>query len=1264
MTHPVERSWQGFLVSSMQSLANADDTSDALRRFLGEICRHLSASHCAIVTGTDHGLIVLEESPSERSIDLDGIDSDGIWTGGDPVQDAVVYPCPGYLALVLQRPETGGLVPLALVMQGVGRLDATGVADLQASAALVRLAHAQLTGKQHGLMPVSPRPAGDADLPGGTGPESADREALRGAIDRLTAAQALSVEIINDLMGARHVELDAVVTSALARMGRFCGSDRTYLFRDTSETTISNTHEWCAPGIEPMIGLLQEQPREIAEPWYEAFSHDAHIYIADVGALDPEDDIRKVLEMQGIRSLLAVPLRHDGQIFGFVGYDAVRSYRSFLKGEIHLIRSVANVMATMLVQRDAQLRLATIRAEQDLQRRRLHSTLSVIPDILLELDSDLRITGFHANQSIERQLDLNALIGRSVAEDFPADITAIAAGIRNDLESREVAQGYTLAFPANGTTRHYSVAAARRPQDRSNIPPGYIAILRDVSEQHAQRREIERLSKIARNTTNLVITTDPDGGVEWVNPAFEERTGYKLSEIRGRKPGSFLQCPETDQATVRRIGAALRQQRPITCELLNATKTGEKYWISMAIQPIHDARGALQGFMSVQTDITINRLHAQELELALASEKAARAQLKSAVDIMQDALILFDADQKLVICNERYRALYPELADMLQPGFELRDILAEGVMKGVFGKAHDDKDAWLERQLAKARLKSSQNRLRSISGRWYHETQKATPDGGRICILTDVTEWKDAERRALADRARAMDASRDGIVLATADGRINYANTAAVEIFGRDTAEQMIGLDWLGLIFGGDESGAAAQANAALEAGGFWQGQSYLGLSGGEPVEIETSATRNADQSILCIFRDISEKRRDEIERERIREELTLARRREEIGHIAAGLTHDFNNVLSVVSGAASMIGEAGDLDMARSLAGRISEASEQASGLLRRMLSLGKSETRHELLDLRRPLRDAEALVRPGLRAPVSLSVDLPDQPVMTFADSTSVVQMVLNLIINSRDALTARPGGQAAGTIALSLGLAEPAELDRAFDVGETVTDTPYARIIVEDDGPGMDDAIRASIFDAYFSTKGDKGTGLGVPIVASAVLEHGGALALDTAPGKGARFTILWPIEPPGTGLSPTGTTASAQAWAGEGVLVYSSSPDGLAGLATLLEQAGALTLPCRTLTEVAEMLAEEASWDAVVLDLGGVSGIGAAQAALGTLRAEVPVVGVIDAAGQDMPEAHGRLWLCRGPVGRPGFLSDLHACKSAAAAGAAEALLSQS
>lgn len=795
------------------------------------------------------------------------------------------------------------------------------------------------------------------------------------ALSRLTDAQALSLQVINELLTVPPGGLDAAIDVALARLGAFSGSDRTYIFQQSAPQTMDNTHEWCAPGIDPMIEMLQDVPMELAEPWWRAFEREGLVYIADVLELEPDDPLRLALEPQGIRSLLAVPLREDGRLVGFMGYDSVAGVRSFLRGEIYLLQSVANIISTLLTRRRIEADMAEARRLQDLERARMKATLSALPDVVLEVDADLRVVAMHASDRVNQPVPAELLVGLPLAQVFPPHVMAVAHEIRDALDRDGIALNRRCHFAFGGQVLWYTISAARRPAETLDGRPGYVVILRDVTERRAQMAEIERLGQIVRNTTNLVITTDARGRIEWVNPAFEARTGYSLAEARGFKPGELLQCPETDRETVIRIAAAQSAGRPITAELLNRTRSGERYWVEVNIQPIHDADGQLTGFMSVQTETTQRHDYTERLQSALSAEATARARLNAAVDIMQDGFVLFDADQRLVLFNERFRALFPGIVGRIGPRAQYREVLQAGIDNGHLARKEADPQAWIERQLIEFRLRRRASGMMRQNGRWLHFSQMPTPDGGRIVLFSDVTDLKDAEQRALSDRARAMDASHEGFALISSQGTLLYANAAARRMLAIPGTEDVIGRHWLDTMRPGAGTREIGSAVRKLDDEGVWSGQLQLTSLDNRTVDVEISAARNADGSVLCILRDISERLRAEAEREKLREDLSLASRRADLSLLAMGLTHDFNNLLAAISAAASLIEEDG-APSTRALAETIGDAVDQASGLVRRLMSLGRKSGGKASIDLRHPLQDAAKLVEAGLRPPVRLDL------------------------------------------------------------------------------------------------------------------------------------------------------------------------------------------------------------------------------------------------------------------------------------------------
>ena len=186
-------------------------------------------------------------------------------------------------------------------------------------------------------------------------------------------AQAVFAEVLRALIRASPDEADAAVTAALSRLGRFASADRTYVFLRRPDGRLDNSHKWCAPGTSPMRGKRLDLPPELAAPWLAAFARAEAVHVPDVRKLPQSSDLRALLEMQQIRSILVTPLVAPGAFeggaawTGFIGFDSVRGLRRFGAGELRLLGAVADAVA-------AVLRHAKSQAEVTAAQRALQAT--------------------------------------------------------------------------------------------------------------------------------------------------------------------------------------------------------------------------------------------------------------------------------------------------------------------------------------------------------------------------------------------------------------------------------------------------------------------------------------------------------------------------------------------------------------------------------------------------------------------------------------------------------------------------------------------------------------------------------------------------------------------------------------------------------------------------------------------------------------------------------------------------------------------------
>jgi two-component system, cell cycle sensor histidine kinase and response regulator CckA len=259
----------------------------------------------------------------------------------------------------------------------------------------------------------------------------------------------------------------------------------------------------------------------------------------------------------------------------------------------------------------------------------------------------------------------------------------------------------------------------------------------------------------------------------------------------------------------------------------------------------------------------------------------------------------------------------------------------------------------------------------------------------------------------------------------------------------------------------------------------------------------------------LAVLEDVTERRRAERERQRTERSLLEAQRMESVGRLAGGVSHDFNNLLSVIVGNAELLesGLAPD-DPARDLVREILDAAGRGSGLTRKLLAFDRLQVvEPRLLSLDVVVRELERMLRRVLGEDIYLDVECELGLGRVMADPGQVEQALMNLVVNARDAMP--DGGR------MSIRVDSTRVEGRLSCCSEPVAAGPYVRIAVADVGEGMSPEVIGRAFEPFFTTKeAGKGTGLGLAAVRDIVHQYGGHVVVESAPGRGTTVSILLP------------------------------------------------------------------------------------------------------------------------------------------------------
>jgi PAS domain S-box-containing protein len=478
---------------------------------------------------------------------------------------------------------------------------------------------------------------------------------------------------------------------------------------------------------------------------------------------------------------------------------------------------------------------------------------------------------------------------------------------------------------------------------------------------------------------------------------------------------------------------------------------------------------------------------------------------------------------------------------------------------------------------------------------WPSEGDDSGEPAGFAAIIRDVSARKlgEAERAAtearLARQVAAVEASDDGIAITGADGDFIFVNQAHAAMFGFDKPEALIGQPWSVLYDAEEADRIAEEAMPILFEQGQWRGETKGRKRDGSVIEQEIALSLSPENGIVCVTRDVGDRRAMEREKARLREQLMHAQRQEVVGQLAGGIAHDFNNLITAISGTAELLRNLED-ERVLHHAMRIQSAAATAARLVEKILTLGRRVQHPKLVDLSRMVRDVRDLVAPSLTDPLHrIELALPTGPIMMLTDDTELNQVLLNLVLNARDSLRL----EEAGRIRLEVLLGEGREPEGKLVIG-TLPTVPSVTIRVSDTGCGIEPGEIGKVFEPYFTRKGDAGTGLGLAVVAGIIAGNHGALTIQSWPSVGTIFEVWWPLQ---THHGDTAAPGEGQnlnsSLAGKTVLVVDDNPAVIDTLVAMLEEVGAEVGPCLDPRDAVTAIKDDAKegaamWDLVITD----------------------------------------------------------------------------
>ncbi len=558
-----------------------------------------------------------------------------------------------------------------------------------------------------------------------------------------------------------------------------------------------------------------------------------------------------------------------------------------------------------------------------------------------------------------------------------------------------------------------------------------------------------------------------------------------------------------------------------------------------------------------------NRQLRQSVRQKTAALQASQAYVQDVLDYSQDAVFVHDADTgEILDVNRRMGELYGCTREQA-----LRASIST-LSQGESPYGPNEAMAWL----VKARREGPQTfpwRARRLDGQlfWVEVSVRFTVIGGQkrfVVVARDISERRRAEEEQERNRQTYLDiyhSVSEAIYIHDRQGVFIDVNRGAELMYGY-TREELIGKTPVDVgAPGRNDMAVVVRAMEEVTRTGKPQQFEFWGRRKNGEVflkDVIINAGRYFGREVfITTARDITAHRRAEEERQRLQEQLAQSHKMESIGRVAGGVAHDFNNMLGVIIGRADLAMEQlGPDHPVHADLQEIARSARRSADLTRQLLAFARKQpVAPRVLDL----NEAVGGTLKMLRRLIGEQVELDWRPAAGLwpvcVDPVQVDQVLANLCVNARDALP-RGGRVVIETANQEVSAATAAERGGVVAGG-------YVRLVVSDNGCGMEADVLPHIFEPFYTTKAvGQGTGLGLATVYGIVSQNGGCIRATSEPGRGTRFEILLPrtagepapAAPGGTGRAPQRAEPAAR------ILLVEDEPALLDLCRVVLEQAG--------------------------------------------------------------------------------------------------------
>ncbi len=742
-----------------------------------------------------------------------------------------------------------------------------------------------------------------------------------------------------------------------------------------------------------------------------------------------------------------------------------------------------------------------------------------------------------------------------------------------------------------------------------------------VKVEETLRNSVEQFRQVFEKGPVGMMLVTLSGDIIKVNSAFCSMVGYAESELRKVTIDGITYPEDVGKDIERQAMLAAGEITSYRTEKRFLTQRGDVIWGLVTASMVREPNGSALYGVRIIEDITARKRGEDELEKSLSV-------LRATLEATTDAILVVDENRRVLNYNQRMVSMWKipreviielnetTIIDFIQGQLENRERFKETVAAAYTQPEVESYDIL---RLLDMRVVELYSRPQRISGKTR----------GRVWSFRDVTVrvHSEEERRASEERYRDLfEETKDAVFISTPDGRFVDINSAGVELFGYGSKEELLNIDIAQDLYA-DPAEREGASRILAEKGYIKDHLTHAKKKDGKPlIVLETTTAMRDQHGKVVMYRGIL---RDITEQQHLEDQLRQSQRLESVGTLAGGVAHDFNNILSIALGYLTRLENPDDHpDIRVRTIESIRKALGRGAGLVQQLLTFArKTSGAAEAVQVNDVVLELSSLLAETFPATIRFDLNLAESLPLLLADPSQFQQALMNLCINSRDAMLEPGEGRATGgTLKIVTASVQGKTLRPRFP---GASEDRYVLVRVADNGVGMDEGTKSRIFEPFFTTKPPgKGTGIGLSVVYGIVDSHQGFIDVDTKPGQGASISLYFPVLPVPMPVAPGKEVIEPVRGSGETVLLVEDEEMLLDLLQVFLEENGYRVLVARDGMEAVELYEKHALEITVVLSDMGLPKLGGWEA-FRRMKVIDPTVRCILASGYFDPDLRAEM-----------------------------------